>query len=342
MKDVALSANEPTHIKFTNSYTIPMQSYTLQKFVEGDPSRKVIADDATFRFRYTCTLPYVFPDQSNPISGEVGNKVASGVIDLHEGQLWRSPDLPRTTSCTIKEEDDAALRTKLENNALRMVPTYLFPTERAGAASAPVIPPLTGRPIYNGTEPRLQMPESGIELNDAHSHTVVINNVYTTDAEINIAKVNADNSPLPGAHFAVYGIGENGQRKELPEVADVPAKSVEQALFAVRLRPGSYELVETQAPQGAQLLPKPWRFDVKAANAGAMGDLEVTLDNYDADSGLISVERPQGKPWLIKVANVSASTLPLTGSNGYVRWLLAGAAGLLVAAALWLVARRKR
>lgn len=34
--------------------------------------------------------------------------------------------------------------------------------------------------------------------------------------------------------------------------------------------------------------------------------------------------------------------LPLTGSNGYVRWLLAGAAGLLVAAALWLVARRKR
>lgn len=345
MKDVALSATEPTHIKFTNSYTIPMQSYTLQKFVEGDPGRKVIADGATFRFNYTCTLPYVFPNQPNPISGEVGNKVASGVIDLHEGQLWRFPDLPRTTSCTIKEEDDPTLRTNLENNALRMVPTYLFPTERAGAASAasaPEIPPSTGRPIYNGTEPRHQMPESGIELNDAHSHTVVINNVYTTDAEINIAKVNADNSPLPGAHFAIYGIGENGQRNELAEVADVPAQSVEQALFAVRLRPGSYELVETQAPQGAQLLPKPWRFDVKAANAGAMGDLEVTLDNYDADSGLITVEHPQGKPWLIKVANVSAATLPLTGSNGYLRWLLAGAAGLLVAAALWLVARRKR
>ncbi|MBG9356990.1 LPXTG cell wall anchor domain-containing protein [Corynebacterium diphtheriae bv. mitis] len=54
------------------------------------------------------------------------------------------------------------------------------------------------------------------------------------------------------------------------------------------------------------------------------------------------MEYPQGKPWLIKVANVSAATLPLTGSNGYLRWLLAGAAGLLVAAALWLVARRKR
>ncbi|OIS20990.1 hypothetical protein BHF94_03925 [Corynebacterium diphtheriae] len=345
IKDVVLSESEPTRIEFTNSYVMPQRILSLQKYVEGDPSHAVIAPEETFEFSYTCTMPHLFPNQPNPMSQEVGNKVARGVIKIREGETWRSPEVPIGTSCTIKEEDDPALHTKLENNALRMVPTYLFPTERAGAASAPVIPPSTGRPIYNGTEPRLQMPESGIELNDAHSHTVVINNVYTTDAEINIAKVNADNSPLPGAHFAVYGIGENGQRNELAEVADVPAKSaksVEQALFAVRLRPGSYELVETKAPQGAQLLPKPWRFDVKAANAGAMGDLEVTLDHDDADSGLISVERPQGKPWLIKVANVSASTLPLTGSNGYVRWLLAGAAGLLVAAALWLVARRKR
>ncbi|CAB0615762.1 hypothetical protein AY488_07435 [Corynebacterium belfantii] len=339
IKDVVLSESEPTRIEFTNSYVMPQRILSLQKYVEGDPGHAVIAPEETFEFSYTCTMPHLFPNQPNPMSQEVGNKVARGVIKIREGETWRSPEVPIGTSCTIKEEDDPALHTKLENNALRMVPTYLFPTERAGAASAPVIPPLTGRPIYNGTEPRLQMPEAGIELNDAHSHTVVINNVYATDAEINIAKVNADNSPLPGARFAVYGIGENGQRKESAEVADV---SVEQALFAVRLRPGSYELVETQAPQGAQLLPKPWRFDVKAANAGAMGDLEVTLDHYDADSGLISVEHPQGKPWLIKVANVSASTLPLTGSNGYVRWLLAGAAGLLVAAALWLVARRKR
>ncbi|MHC9943330.1 SpaA fimbrial minor subunit SpaC [Corynebacterium diphtheriae] len=342
IEDVVLSESEPTRIEFTNSYVMPQRILSLQKYVEGDPGHAVITPEETFEFSYTCTMPHLFPNQPNPMSLEVGNKVARGVIKIREGETWLSPEVPIGTSCTIKEEYDPALRTKLENNALRMVPTYLFPTERAGAASAPVIPPLTDRPIYNGTEPRLQMPESGIELNDAHSHTVVINNVYTTDAEINIAKVNADNSPLPGAHFAIYGIGENGQRKELPEVADVPAKSVEQALFAVRLRPGSYELVETQAPQGAQLLPKPWRFDVKAANAGAMGDLEVTLDNYDADSGLITVEHPQGKPWLIKVANVSAATLPLTGSNGYLRWLLAGAAGLLVAAALWLVARRKR
>ncbi|CAB0907605.1 VWA domain-containing protein [Corynebacterium diphtheriae] len=171
-------------------------------------------------------MPHLFPNQSNPISQEVGNKVASGLIDVLEGDTWLSPEIPISTSCTIKEEDDPALHTKLENNALRMVPTYLFPTERAGAASAPVIPPLTGRPIYNGTEPRLQVPESGIELNDAHSHTVVINNVYTTDAEINIAKVNSDNSPLPGAHFAVHGMRENGQRKEPAEVADAPAKSV--------------------------------------------------------------------------------------------------------------------
>lgn len=342
IKDVVLSESEPTRIEFTNSYVMPQRILSLQKYVEGDPGHAVIAPEETFEFSYTCTMPHLFPNQPNPMSQEVGNKVARGVIKIREGETWRSPEVPIGTSCTIKEKDDPVLHTKLENNALRMVPTYLFPTERAGGSTTPVAPNMTGRPAYNGTEARLQMPESGIELNDAHSHTVVINNVYTTDAEINIAKVNADNSPLPGAHFAVYGIGENGQRKELAEVADVPAQSVEQALFAVRLRPGSYELVETKAPQGAQLLPKPWRFDVKAANAGAIGDLEVTLDNYDADSGLITVEHPQGKPWLIKVANVSASTLPLTGSNGYLRWLLAGAAGLLVAAALWLVARRKR
>ncbi|CAB0885869.1 DUF5979 domain-containing protein [Corynebacterium diphtheriae] len=342
IKDVVLSESEPTRIEFTNSYVVPQRILSVQKYVEGDPHHAMIDPEVTFRFAYTCTMPHLLPTQPNPISKEIGSKVATGVFDIREGQAWLSPEVPIGTSCTIKEETDATLHAKLETNALRMVPTYLFPTERAGGSTTPVAPNMTGRPAYNGTEARHQMPESGIELNDAHSHTVVINNVYTTDAEINIAKVNADNSPLPGAHFAVYGIGENGQRNELAEVADVPAQSVEQALFAVRLRPGSYELVETQAPQGAQLLPKPWRFDVKAANAGAMGDLEVTLDNYDADSGLITVERPQGKPWLIKVANVSASTLPLTGSNGYLRWLLAGAAGLLVAAALWLVARRKR
>lgn len=161
-------------------------------------------------------MPHLFPNQPNPMSQEVRNKVARGVIKIREGETWRSPEVPIGTSCTIKEEDDPTLRTNLENNALRMVPTYLFPTERAGAASAPEIPPSTGRPIYNGTEPRRQMPESGIELNDAHSHTVVIN----------IAKVNADNSPLPGARFAVYGMRENGQRKESAEVADAPAKSV--------------------------------------------------------------------------------------------------------------------
>lgn len=342
IKDVVLSESEPTRIEFTNSYVVPQRILSVQKYVEGDPHHAMIDPEVTFRFAYTCTMPHLLPTQPNPISKEIGSKVATGVFDIREGQAWLSPEVPIGTSCTIKEETDATLHAKLETNALRMVPTYSFPTERAGTSSEPVIPPSTGRPFYNGTEARLQMPESGIELNDAHSHTVVINNVYTTDAEINIAKVNADNSPLPGAHFAVYGIGENGQRNELAEVADVPVQSLEKALFAVRLRPGSYELVETQAPEGAQLLPKPWRFDVKAANAGAMGDLEVTLDHYDADSGLITVEHPQGKPWLIKVANVSASTLPLTGSNGYLRWLLAGAAGLLVAAALWLVARRKR
>ncbi len=81
----------------------------------------MIAPEATFKFSYTCTMPHLFPNQSNPISQEVGNKVASGLIEVREGDTWLSPEIPISTSCTIKEEDDATLGTNLENNALRMV-----------------------------------------------------------------------------------------------------------------------------------------------------------------------------------------------------------------------------
>lgn len=140
IKDVVLSESEPTRIEFTNSYVVPQRILSVQKYVEGDPHHAMIDPEVTFRFAYTCTMPHLLPTQPNPISKEIGSKVATGVFDIREGQAWLSPEVPIGTSCTIKEETDATLHAKLETNALRMVPTYLFPTERAGGSTTPVAP----------------------------------------------------------------------------------------------------------------------------------------------------------------------------------------------------------
>ncbi|CAB0813044.1 hypothetical protein FRC0195_01963 [Corynebacterium diphtheriae] len=101
------------------------------------------------------------------------------------------------------------------------------------------------------------------------------------------------------------------------------------------LEPALYFVVQELNGTEAVVLSQPFMVaapQTKPTGNGWLQDVHVypkhqalfepvkTAEDPDATQPSFSVERPQGKPWLIKVANVSASTLPLTGLNRYLRW----------------------
>lgn len=108
--------------------------------------------------------------------------------------------------------------------------------------------------------------------------------------------------------------------------------------FTVRLKPGTYYLVETQAGENSQLLPGAWPFTVQATGGqeGELGDLEFQLNDFSRYGGLVEVSAPDvqdatgTEPWIIKVANIAKGEMPHTGSVG-VWWLLGFALLALVA-----------
>lgn len=168
---------------------------------------------------------------------------------------------------------------------------------------------------------------------------VVSPKVETKFGDIVIKKVNKDGGVLAGAKFSVhldnsadkdcssYGdaiktseaTGENGlvsikglhltnfvDNKEVPEADQHP-----------------YCLVETQAPAGYQLLPKPAKFSL--TKAGAVADLTTAAE---------------GDGSLVKITNYKNPGLPLTGAQGI---LLVSVLGLiLVSVGVVLTVKRRQ
>ena len=163
--------------------------------------------------------------------------------------------------------------------------------------------------------------------------------VETKFGDIVIKKVNKDGGVLKGAVFAVYldnsankdcssygdeiktseATGENGlisikglhltnfvDGKEVPETDQHP-----------------YCLVETKAPSGYQLLPKPVKFSL--TKAGAVADLTAAAE---------------GDGSLVKITNYKNPGLPLTGAQGI---LLVSVLGLiLVSVGVVLTVKRRQ
>lgn len=194
------------------------------------------------------------------------------------------------------------------------------------------------------------IPDSGIIPNQAklYPNEYAKNNgkpvdspkVETKYGDIVIKKVNKDKVALKGAEFSVYlntadakdcstydnnpiatskATGENGliSIKGLHLTSFVDGKAVEQAEQV------PYCLVETKAPSGYQLLPKPIKFYL--TKEGTVADLTAATANDGS---------------FVQITNYKNPGLPLTGAQGI---LLVSVLGLiLVSAGVVLTVKRRK
>lgn len=173
-----------------------------------------------------------------------------------------------------------------------------------------------------------------------HDKPVDSPKVETKFGDIVIKKVNKDGDVLAGAEFSVYldtsakkdcstydnnsiamsqATGDNGlvSIKGLHLTNFVDGKDVDEK------DQHPYCLVETKAPSGYQLLPKPIKFSL--TKAGTVADLTAAAENDGS---------------LVKIVNYKNPGLPLTGAQGI---LLVSVLGLiLVSAGVVLTVKRRK
>lgn len=169
-------------------------------------------------------------------------------------------------------------------------------------------------------------------------YCIVQNKKSDVVVNFSVQKVDAENNgePLDGAQFTVYPATVTDFANSTEGIALIPVEGDGSKLVLppdAKLKPGSYQLVETKAPTGPDgrqysLLPQPITFNLAA---GPDGKSEVTLPDTSfavVDDNDLSV---------IKVANVYAGELPKTGGAGVGILALIG---LLIVSAGVYVARR--
>ena len=168
---------------------------------------------------------------------------------------------------------------------------------------------------------------------------VVSPEVVTKHGDIVIKKVNKDGGALKGAEFDVYL--DNSVNKDCSEYGDkivASGATDEKGLVSIKglqltnfvdgkdVAEGEqhpYCLVETKAPSGYQLLPKPIKFSL--TKAGTVTDLTAAAESDGS---------------LVKITNYKNPGLPLTGAQGI---LLVSVLGLiLVSAGVVLTVKRRK
>jgi LPXTG-motif cell wall-anchored protein len=140
-------------------------------------------------------------------------------------------------------------------------------------------------------------------------------------------KVNAsDQAPLAGAAFTLYQVDADAQQTKLMNAGFITSGS--DGIFSpsnFRLASGTYQLVETQAPEGYHKLVEP---------------IEITVDSngvHTTDSAVCSITsatQDNKTVYTVLVTNTTGTALPQTGGSGTAFYRLLGLA-LLAAAWLW-------
>ncbi|VEH73757.1 DUF6923 family protein [Corynebacterium segmentosum] len=148
---------------------------------------------------------------------------------------------------------------------------------------------------------------------------------------------------LEGAEFAVHRGDTDGKLQLKPDgsVNTDTNPLVEQSTTADRGRvqlkgldaPGVYYLIETKAPQGYNLLPKPVKFSTAWNGDGAavvkiLSDGALTAAGNECDKS--SNTNCDKKVGIIQIADVSKGELPKTGGAGVIPWVIAGATIILL------------
>ncbi|MDO5512739.1 DUF5979 domain-containing protein [Corynebacterium sp.] len=365
--DVVLGQVSDTDVSFSNGYVVPRYPMSLDKRVEGDDDAVLVghgtptAPVTPFRFAYTCTFASLLPGQPDPFVAEAteGDPV---LVGRHDAVIVGSA--PAGSTCEVRELSPVQeLQDELEAANLRLQPNYYFAadadgSEDPGDSGEPAEPADPEQPV-DPVEPPLptHVTRVAVEVGEPFTLTagpdqeginrgqaVMVNSFFRTDGEVIIQKVNPDGTPLPGSQFAIHRAEADGMSAE-PVVVPGHVDEEDLTRFTTRLVPGTYFLVETRAGEGAQLLPSAWPFTVAAvAGQDRLGDLQFQLNDFTEHSGLIEVEEPaEGSTgqaaWTIKVANIAAGEMPLTGSIG-IWWLVGGGFLALVVGISWHVRRR--
>lgn len=193
------------------------------------------------------------------------------------------------------------------------------------------------------------VPENGITPNQAklypnkwskdNGKPVDSPKVETKHGDIVIKKVNKDGTALQGATFTVYL--DNSAKKDcssygdkiktsnptntdgLVKISDLQLTNFINGKEVADAEQHPYCLVETKAPSGYQLLPKPIKFSL--TKAGTVADLTAAAENDGS---------------LVKIVNYKNPGLPLTGAQGI---LLVSVLGLiLVSAGVVLTVKRRK
>ncbi|MGX9681266.1 VWA domain-containing protein [Corynebacterium propinquum] len=126
---------------------------------------------------------------------------------------------------------------------------------------------------------------------------------------------------LAGSRFSLYKV-EGDNKEELQKVDD------QNRVIADLERGKRYELVETHAPKGYQLLARPIVFEIASAD---IGNPEIQLIGGPEQYPEVSVSRDDtdANHLIMQVANISKPGLPRTGGPGLYGLLAIGAALLL-------------
>lgn len=178
-----------------------------------------------------------------------------------------------------------------------------------------------------------------------HDTTTNTDTVKSYFGKVKVNKVDEANKPLSGAKFQVFqctGAAEDptleGESLTVNGVSEWTTD--DQGTFTIDAlhvtdfadnkdlaEPGHYCLVETEAPEGYELLTKPVQFELTRADLGYGGEGEATPVNLKTLANITNVES-------------TSPNLPLTGGPGIIALVLAGLA--LIGGGAWYGLRSSR
>lgn len=298
-------------------------------------------DAANKEFTYTLSTTSTGADANG--DGKMDKEDLGGVYQIVD-QLPANVEYVETTA-KINEQDttDFDATTAKAGNPERTTVTVAFKDAGLDTIAAGAKVEVTFKVKLNS------VPSDGLTKNTGqlfpnkwskdNGKPVVSPEVVTKHGDIVIKKVNKDGTALKDAEFDVYL--DNSAQKDCSNYGDkivASGATNEKGLVSIKglqltnwingkdvpeAEQHPYCLVETKAPSGYQLLPKPIKFSL--TKAGTVADLTAAAENDGS---------------LVKIVNYKNPGLPLTGAQGI---LLVSVLGLiLVSAGVVLTVKRRK